>query len=347
MLPLLALLVSACALVPARRAPPHKSPLVERLKANVTCDICKLFAVLFDEGLRLNWTETTFLSAAADLCAAVPLGFSKGFCDGMFCWCARLRCAHLRARRRCAALRTGRVPRSDLRAGQHVGQPVLVFASVPGGQTGAITAQIAAQTAKAEEEKEKTYRWANCKTFGLWGIFSRASTDDDRAQRRIVQFTDMHFDQYYAAGSSQSSPGYTLACRSEFGTAPPIAGPYGGYGAPGAPYGCDTPLPMLQSAYNYLSQLPYPIDAVLLTVNDAPKRVCMAHFDCFVAGRFCGARHLAEQRDGDCGRGGVCHHPAAQHAAARAAQQSLLRAGYARAPLRMTRMTRDTSMLTP
>lgn len=84
--------------------------------------------------------------------------------------------------------------------------------------------------------------------------------------RRIVQFSDMHFDQYYAVGSSQNSPGYTMGCRSEFGySAKPFSGPWGSYGAPGAPFGCDIPVAMLQSAFSSLGQLPYPIDAVVLS----------------------------------------------------------------------------------
>lgn len=68
---LLLLLLLAVAGATVLSPTPLRSPVAERLQFNVTCDLCKLFAGLFDEGLRLNWTESVFLSAAADLCADV------------------------------------------------------------------------------------------------------------------------------------------------------------------------------------------------------------------------------------------------------------------------------------
>lgn len=44
-------------------------PLVHRFGLNITCDICRAFADLFDLGLSLNWTENKFLSEASALCS--------------------------------------------------------------------------------------------------------------------------------------------------------------------------------------------------------------------------------------------------------------------------------------
>jgi hypothetical protein len=68
---LLLLLLALLSVASASDGELFRSRVAQRLQMNITCDLCKLFAALFDEGLRLNWTETVFLSAAADLCADV------------------------------------------------------------------------------------------------------------------------------------------------------------------------------------------------------------------------------------------------------------------------------------
>jgi sphingomyelin phosphodiesterase len=85
------------------------------------------------------------------------------------------------------------------------------------------------------------------------------------AVKYFVQLSDVHFDQFYAEGSSQTCD-FTLCCRAEMGTSPPpLAGHFGSYGSPVRTFGCDSPVTLLQSAFGFIAQLPVPITAVLLT----------------------------------------------------------------------------------
>ncbi len=222
-----ALLLAVSAALPA-----WPTPLELRSSGAITCDVCKLFAGAIEAGFAANLTESELLRGAATLCAKVAPDFSLAMCSGII--------------------------------EQRFGPVVYAIAVKLGGRLPAVCEYIGAchpQSVASPSPSVSAMRRRSDAAAQKTAV--RGGSRD--AVKYIVQLSDVHFDQYYAEGSTQTCD-FTLCCRAEMGRAKqPLAGHFGSYGSPDRTFGCDAPAVLVESAVNHIASLGLPISAVLLT----------------------------------------------------------------------------------
>lgn len=207
----------------------YVSPVEFRTDGWISCDICLVFANLLQVGFSLNWTESHFLEEAAALCPKV-MPFNEDMCSGII---------------------------------QERYGPVVYKVLETVGGNAADFCHYLGLCASAPVAKFPSFNSRKLPTSSK----KRNVAEKKKSQQlhRIVQMSDIHYDQYYTPGAGTDCM-YSLCCRSNLNGTSPAAGRWGSYGSPSRPWGCDAPAVLVESAVNFVAtKLPYAVDAVILT----------------------------------------------------------------------------------